>query len=260
MNDEPAAPDLSGAPKQNGSKSLKTPPASDADAPGLAIPEAVKSKYLRRGDKFHRTAGDKPAFAIKGDTIQIGDQNALRDAVRIAKVNKWSSITVKGTKAFRQQAYMIAAAQGMTVKGYRPSALEKLDVERASDKAAKRKDQSQSKSAARAGVDAKGIKAQNAALADRFLAQSHDKNRSDPELRKAQSLVAAAVIVARDRYPGKPEKRQKFVEETKSQLASAISAGKKLAGLQPSATQRETIQDRIRQIVLAKDKTRLRER
>ena len=75
-------------------------------------------------------------------------------------------------------------------------------------------------------------------------------NRTDPSLRSVQSLVAAAVIVARDRYPDRLERRQKFVDETKSKLASAIAAGKELKELQPKAAQHETIQERIRQTLM----------
>ncbi|OBX17934.1 hypothetical protein A9995_14140 [Erythrobacter sp. QSSC1-22B] len=231
-----------------------------SDTGNLRVPDALTGKYLRRGDKFHRTPRDKPAFSIKGETIRIDDQSALHDAVRIAKANDWSSITVKGSKAFRQKAYMVAAKQGMAVKGYLPTSLEKLDAERAASKAAAHQDQIQAKVSSGTKPKAPAEKARNAALAERFLAQSHDRNRTDPELRNAQSLVAASVIVARDRYPDRPIRRQKFVDETKIQLAGAIAAGKKLEGLQPQAAQRETIQERIRQTPFTKDKSKVRER
>lgn len=262
MKDEPAIAEIPGAPEQTGPKASKNLPhvSQVSDIGDLKVPDSLTSKYLRRGENFHLTPRDKPAFSIKGETIRIGDQNALRDAVRIVKANDWSSITVKGSKTFRQKAYLVAAGQGMSVKGYRPTSLEKLDTQRAATKAAARQNQTQEKESSIAKPNAAAGKARGAALAEKFLAQSHDKNRTDPELRNAQSLVAAAVIVARDRYPDNPARRQKFVEKTKSQLAGAIAAGKKLEGLQPKAALREIIQERIRQTLFAKDKSKVRER
>src|SRR5690606_35610370 len=67
---------------------------------------------------------------MSGKTIRVAKEGPLRDALKIAQANDWSAITVKGSKEFRREAYMIAAKQGMDVKGYCPSKLEKLEIDR----------------------------------------------------------------------------------------------------------------------------------
>lgn len=262
MNDDTTRSDLSGVPRRpvNSAPDVSAEMPNSPKKPETRIPDAIGNKYLRKGDNFYRTAREKPVFSVKGETIRIASDAALHDAVKIAKANDWSSVTVKGSAAFKRSVYMIAAKQGLAVEGYRATELERLEVERAITKAALRSAKSKGGKAQSAIEEADKSKARDKALSERFLAQSHRKNRRDPELRDAQSLVAAAVIVARDRYPDNPARRKEFVGETKQQIAGSIVAGKPVKGLQPTAAQHETIQERIRQNLFAKENTKTRER
>src|SRR3546814_1516492 len=46
------------------------------------------------------------------------------------------------------------------------------------------------------------------ALSERFLKQSHGENARDPELRRAQGLVAQSISIARAKYPDDPTDRK----------------------------------------------------
>ena len=72
---------------------------------------------------------------------------------------------------------------------------------------------------------------QNQSLAERFLAQSHDQNAKDDELRKAQGLVALAIATARGRYPENPKQQAKFIDQEKLRIATFITRGETLSSV-----------------------------
>ncbi len=58
------------------------------------------------------------------------------------------------------------------------------------------------------------------------------QNARDPELRRAQTLVAQAVSIARARYPDDPVEASKDVEAKRQQVANRIANGDKIAAIQ----------------------------
>ena len=70
------------------------------------------------------------------------------------------------------------------------------------------------------------------ALSERFLSQTHAENARDPELRRAQSLVAQTISIARAKYPDDPIKASKEVEARRNEVAIRIANGDKIAIIQ----------------------------
>jgi hypothetical protein len=89
------------------------------------------------------------------------------------------------------------------------------------------------------------------ALSERFLSQSHAENARDPELRRAQSLVAQTISIARSKYPDDPVKASKEIEARRSEVAIRIAKGDKIAIIQVRNQQaqrvREITQDQVLQ-------------
>ena len=79
----------------------------------------------------------------------------------------------------------------------------------------------------------------------RFLTQTHEQNARDPELRRAQSLIAQTISITRAKYPDDPVKESKEVEARRQEVARRIASGDKIAGVQ---VRNEQVQ-RVREII-----------
>ena len=69
-------------------------------------------------------------------------------------------------------------------------------------------------------------------LSDRFLRQSHAENARDPDLRRAQSLVAQTILIARAKYPDVPVKASKEVEARRQEVGIRIANGDRIVMVQ----------------------------
>lgn len=81
------------------------------------------------------------------------------------------------------------------------------------------------------------------ALSERFLSQTHEQNARDPELRRAQTLVAQTISIARARYPNDPVKASKEVEVRRQEVARRIANGDKIAAIQVRNQQAQRIRE-----------------
>ena len=204
-----------------------SPPPRKSDQPDPVLPDALEGKYLRVGRNLYRNSDDKkPIASITPEKITTASADALRDVIRIAKANDWSAIRIEGSREFKRLAYLEAALQGISVEGYKPSKLVEADAERNRQRFALT-DQRTSKMDPASNPSA----SQNQSLAERFLAQSHDQNAKDDELRKAQGLVALAIAIARGRYPENPKQQSKFIDQEKQRIATFITRGETLSSV-----------------------------
>ncbi|MGH8335434.1 MAG: LPD7 domain-containing protein, partial [Gammaproteobacteria bacterium] len=80
-------------------------------------------------------------------------------------------------------------------------------------------------------------------LSERFLSQTHEQNARDPELRRAQSLVAQSISIARAKYPDDPVKVSKEVEVKRQEVARRIANGDKIAALQVRNQQAQRVRE-----------------
>lgn len=223
--------------------------------PGVEMPEELESRFVRVGNKLYRSAHDKaPVATISPDRIQARDASALPDLVRLAKANGWTSLKINGDPDFKRAAYLAAAAQGLTIEGYRPDAKTRAAAARDQarqtgsiatrtetrqvDDAKNRQRPQQTPNQIRDSKERPDLRLD---LAERFRRQSHTENAKDPDLRRPQSHVAHAMTIAAKRFP-KDEQRQKaFVDQRKEEMAGRIERGQHVAGVQIRQQQDERI-------------------
>ncbi|WP_282950445.1 MULTISPECIES: LPD7 domain-containing protein [unclassified Sphingopyxis] len=221
-------------------------PKRKAETPTLT--DDLTGKFLRIGNALYRTSDDKkPIARLEPDRLKTTNIDALPDIVRIAKANGWTSIRINGGDTFKKAAYLAAAAQGLTVENYTPSNVVQAEAVRLQTRLAERDKRREAKSStgksARPTEETITLKA----LSERFLSQTHEQNSRDPELRRAQSLVAQTISITRSKYPDDSAKASKDVEAKRNEVARRIANGDKIAAIQVSNQQthrvREVTQD-----------------
>ena len=104
-------------------------PVPDTDS--RVVPEHVSARYVKVGDKYHFANGDL-AFKDRGRRLITALENTevIRDLLAIAKERGWNSIALGGTERFRKEAWQQARLAGLSVRGYRPSELERAQLVR----------------------------------------------------------------------------------------------------------------------------------
>ena len=222
----------------------------------MEVPADLDSRFLRVGNKLYRSPHDKePMATITPDRIKAKDRESLPDLFRLAKENGWTSLRVNGDAEFKRAAYLAAAAQGLKIEGYQPDEKTKAaaDREQARQAGSGRKEETtrtgnqvrDSKEQPRPGTD----------LAERFRRQTDVQNAKDPELRKAQSHVALAMVVAGDRFPGEHTKQREFVAERKEEVAARIERGERIAGVKVKAKQDQQVRGMTQEVIYEKSRS-----
>jgi Large polyvalent protein-associated domain 7 len=218
------------------------------------ITDDLTGKFLRVGNKLYRTADDEtPIVRIAGDRLKTSNIDALPDIIRIAKANGWTSIKVGGGDKFKKAAYLAAAAQGLAVENYSPSKLVQAEADRLRERLAQREQRRERKKAGLKTPQTEDELTKLKALSDRFLSQSHAENARDPELRRAQSLVAQTISIARAKYPDDPVKASKEVETRRREVAIRIAKGDRIAVVQVRNQQAQRVRDITQEQVLQRD-------
>jgi Large polyvalent protein-associated domain 7 len=206
------------------------------------------------GDKLYRTSDDKkPIVRIEPDRLVASNLDALPDILRIAKANGWTAINVSGGDKFKKAAFLAAAAQGLTVENYRPSKLVQADADRNRARLAEREERREEKKTGKTKPQTEDELSKFRALSERFLSQSHTENARDPDLRRAQRLVAETISIARAKYPDNPVKASKEVEARRNEVAIRIANGDKAAIVQVRNQQALRVRDITREQVLQRD-------
>lgn len=231
----------------------------------MEMPQELESRFLRVGDKLYRSAHDRnPIATVTPDRIKARDSSALPDLVRLAKANGWTSIKINGDADFKRAAYLAAAAQGLEIEGYKPDAKTRAAAARDISRQAgtvivrpqavdERKQPSQ-----RTGSQVRDNKEkpdQRLDLAERFRRQSHAENAKDPALRRAQSHVAHALIIAAGRFPQNEDRQRGFVERRKAEVAARIERGERIAGVQVRQQQNERIRSMEQNQILQRNRS-----
>jgi len=218
------------------------------------ITDDLTGKFLRVGNKLYRTSDDKtPIVRIAGDRLKTSNIDALPDIIRIAKANGWTSIKVGGGDKFKRAAYLAAASQGLAVENYRPSKVVEAEGARLRARIAEREKRRDGKRAGKSTPQTEDELSKLKALSDRFLRQSHAENARDPDLRRAQSLVAQTISIARAKYPDDPVKASKEVEARRQEVAIRIAKGEKIAVIQVRNQQAQRVRDIAQEQVLQRD-------
>jgi hypothetical protein len=102
------------------------------------VPDDLKRRYFLDGrggpglgfyvDATVPTA----AFRDRGDRLVTPrtDPHTIRHLTAIARHRGWSRVTLTGEPAFRREAWLVARAEGLEVRGYKPTARDTQDLER----------------------------------------------------------------------------------------------------------------------------------
>jgi hypothetical protein len=109
----------------------KAPSGERQESDSRAVPEHIHARYIKVGNKYHFTNGDL-AFADRGRGLSTRLENTevIRDLIAIAKERGWNDIALGGTERFRKEAWQQANLAGLTVRGYRPTELERAQLAR----------------------------------------------------------------------------------------------------------------------------------
>jgi hypothetical protein len=236
-----------GAPKPAPAKPKRKsePPTDTIDLPG---------RFLRVGNKLYRTSNDKkPIVRIEPDRLITNNIDALPDIVRMAKASGWTSIRINGGDRFKKAAFLAAAAQGLDVENYTPSKVLQAEADRLRTRLAEREQRHERAKTGATKPQAKDELSKLKALSERFLSQSHAENARDPELRRAQRLIAQIISIARAKYPDDPVKASKDVEARRQEVAIQIAKGEKIAVVPARNQQAQRVREITREHILARE-------
>ena len=228
-------------PKPDSSKPRTAKPKRKTETP--TITDDLTGKFLRVGNALYRTSDDKkPIARLEPDRLKTTNIDALPDIVRIAKANGWTSIRINGGDTFKKAAYLAAAAQGLTVDNYTPSKVVQAEADRLQARLAERDNRRDARtSTGKSARPAETITLK--ALSERFLSQTNEQNARDPELRRAQSLVAQTISITRAKHPDDPVKASKEVEARRQEVARRIATGDKIATIQVRNQQAQRVRE-----------------
>ncbi len=223
----------------------------------MEVSPDLDSRFLRVGNKLYRSPHDKePMATITPDRIKAKDRESLPDLIHLAKENGWTSLRIDGDAEFKRAAFLAASAQGLTIDGYRPDAKTRAAADREQERRA-------GKSAAKGETartpnqvrDSKEQPSAERDLAERFRRQSDVQNAKDPELKKAQSHVALAMVVAADRFRGDHTKQREFIAERKEEVAARIERGERVAGVEVKQKQDQQIRNLTQEVIFEKSRS-----
>ncbi len=239
-------------PKPAALASTRAKPKRKSEPP--TITDDLTGKFLRVGNKLYRTSDDKtPIVRIEPDRLKTSNIDALPDIIRIAKANGWTSIRINSGDKFRWAAFLAAAAQGVGVENYSPSKVVQAEADRLRARLAEREERRDKKKSGTAKPQTDDDLTKLKALSERFLNQSHTENARDPELRRAQSLVAQTISITRAKYPDDPAKATKEVEARRQEVALRIAKGDKIAVIQVRNQQAQRVRDITQEQALQRD-------
>lgn len=256
------ADELEGSAPSGRSRTAKATPVTPKPAPAKpkrksetpTITDDLTGKFLRVGNKLYRTSDDKtPIVRIEPDRLKTSNIDALPDIIRIATANGWTSIKVNGGDKFRKAAFLAATAQGLAVENYSPSEVVQAEADRLRARLAEREERRDKKKSGTSKPQTDDELTKLKALSERFLKQSHGENARDPELRRAQGLVAQSISIARAKYPDDPTKASKGVEARRQEVAIRIASGDKIAVIQVRNQQAQRVRDFTQEQALQKD-------
>ena len=248
----PAGRSRTARPKPVAHKATPEKPKRKSEPP--TVTDDLTGKFLRVGNKLYRTSDDKtPIVRIAGDRLKTSNIDALPDIIRIAKANGWTSIKVGGGDKFKKAAYLAAVAQGLAVENYSPSKVVQAEADRLRERITARVKRREGKQAGIKTPQTEDELTKLKALSQRFLSQSHAENARDPDLRRAQSLVAQTISIARAKYPDDPVKASKEVEARRQEVAVRIANGDRIAVIQVRNQQAQRVRDITQEQVLQRD-------
>lgn len=111
---------------------------SEAKSPAYATePEAISRAYYveqRGAERRYFDDYKKTALAIRSDDTTINskreDLTTIRAMLTMAESKGWQEVKVNGTAEFKREAWIEAAARGVTAQGYKASDIDRQEADR----------------------------------------------------------------------------------------------------------------------------------
>lgn len=189
-----------------------------AGKPSRDIPDDLKPHYHQDGNAFRSAYHqEKIEFVDRGARMHAYfpvSTFTTRAMAHIAESRGWKEMEVTGTEKFRQAAYVEAAARGISVRGYEPSAKDKDILERRHDRK----------------------EAEHNPVVQAFLKAETKKDRDAaakqyPELKAAFAADAAAKAIAEEKIDSK-KSAANFVGRFRDSIAIALHTGRALPNVE----------------------------
>jgi hypothetical protein len=134
----PAAPGTVASEAPSPSQTPAKPAQAQAKAPAYTSePEVISRTYYVEDRGTERRYFDdyqKKALAIRADDATINskreDLNTIRAMLTMAEARGWSEVKVAGSAEFKREAWIEAAARGITAQGYKAGDLDRQEADR----------------------------------------------------------------------------------------------------------------------------------
>lgn len=205
----PAPPTASPArPESRGDDTIEKESTFSSPNPRRVVPPEIGAQYLQVGEKYYNPNNTKTAaFVDRGDKLETPSSapKTAEALVKIAEARGWEDLRVKGTEGFRREVWLEASVRGIHVDGYKPSEMDKAELER---RDTFMRDQN--------SVEVRS---------EAFQKLSPEEGtRRDPSLANAYAVIQAAKAFAKERIPDKAQ-QSAFVESTQAKVVADLEAG-----------------------------------
>ena len=195
------------------------------------IPPEIGSRYVQAGEKYYHPNNTKAvAFVDRGDKLETPSSapKTAEALVKIAEARGWEDLRVKGTEGFRREVWLEASVRGIHVDGYKPSELDKVELERRDTFLR----------------DRNSIEVRSEAFQK---LSPEEGTRRDPTLANAYAVIQAAKAFAKERIADKAQ-QSAFIGSTQAKVVADLEAGRTTptVNLRAAAPNREVEQPRNR--------------
>ncbi len=215
--------------------------------------------------------GEYLAFKDAGDRLSTrnGAPGIVRDMVAVAEHRGWEAVTLRGPVAFRREAWLEAAARGLTVHGYEPADLDHATLRKrltdrgrqASEpahavtdlKAASATKAAEPSRRSHPDVDIRTIdgrtgatktqrqdvtRNRRTATAERFRSLDRREAVRDPALAAAHSHVAVLERALKARFPQDERARHIMLDAARERVAEHLEQGRTFGRAEIRASER----------------------
>ena len=124
-------------------------------------PPSVRHRFyiLQKGEtRLYFADYQQKQLAITADKARIrttlDDRETVGAMLNLAKARGWESVKVKGSEAFKREAWVQAQISGIAVTGYKPTDTDKQEVERRLPESAPQREAANATAARGAGIGA----------------------------------------------------------------------------------------------------------
>lgn len=113
------------------------------DEEELDLPTSIKNQYIYKiknralaGEKinFYERDGEAGvvAFEDRNKSLHTSreDSKTIKSMLDVAQAKNWSSINLKGTEAFKREAWLEASVRGIEVKGFKPEEKDLVELQK----------------------------------------------------------------------------------------------------------------------------------